>query len=271
MFFRIGIAAALLGAVLSSPAVAQQPPTAEEASANALALQRGEMLYRYDQAAWHGTDAMLKAVKNPGEKGVRGWVVIEVEGGHEVVFYRPVNDAYEAVWSGIYDGKKVRSKTKYEPGQRMLTNAEVRLVKAREVPSGAEIERCSSQPFNTVIMPTGKDDGSLFVYFLVPQVETGVVPFGGHYRFEVKDGAVVHDRKFTNSCISLSNRGPDGSKPVATAISHSLDNTPTEIHVFSMYALGIPVAVMMTETKKTWMIENTKDGPVMSTIDLSNR
>ena len=268
---HIGMAAALLAAVVALPLAAQDAPTQEEQAAISLALKRGEALYRYDQAAWHGTDAMLKAVKDPRKAGVAGWIVNEVEGGHEVVFYRPAQDSFEAVWSGVYDGKKVRQKTEYAAGQRILTDMEVRMIGARGLPSGAEMQRCSAKPFNSVVMPTGKGDGSLFVYYLVPQEKMEVVPFGGHYRYEVKDGKVVDSRKFTNSCIALSNRGPDGSKPVATAISHALDKTPTEIHVFSMYALRIPVAVIMTQTDKTWMIENSDNGPVMKIIALSSK
>ena len=214
---------------------------------------------------------MLKDIKNPQETGVAGWIINEVEGGHEVVFFGQAPLGQYALWSGVYDGKKVRSKTRYGAGERMLTAKEKALVEARGLPDNTDLERCSEKPFNTVVMPTDKDDGSLFVYFLVPQEKANLIPFGGHYRFEVKDGAVVNSRKFTNSCISLSNRGPNGEKPAATAISHSLDDTPTEIHVFSMYAMGNPVAVILSETDKVWMISDTKDGPVMGTIALSSR
>ena len=87
----------------------------------------------------------------------------------------------------------------------------------------------------------------------------------------LKGGKVIESRKFTNSCISLGNRGANGETPTAVAISHSLDRTPTEIHVFSMYALNTSAVVMMTETDRSWMIRSTKDGPEMGTIALSSR
>lgn len=270
MIKRLAIAAALFGAACTTPVVAQEPPASEEQAAIAVVLQRGEALYRYDQAAWHGTDAMLKDIKDPRSVGVSGWIINEVEKGHEVVFYGSNADGYYALWSGVYTGKKVRSKATYDAGERALTSTEALQAEARSLPSGEDMERCSAEPFNTVVLPTGKSDGSLFVYYLVPQAELGVVPFGGHYRYEVKGGKIIDRRNFTNSCISLGNRWAKGETPVATAITHSLDPIPTEIHVFSMYALKIPVAVIMTQTDKTWMIQSTEDGPVMGTIALGN-
>ena len=271
MLKNFAFAAALIGATLVSPLAAQEPPTQQEQAAVALALQRGEALYRYDQAAWHSTDAMFKDIDDPAKTGVAGWIINEVDSGLEVVFYGQGYSGHHALWSGIYDGKKVRSRTTYKAGERLLTASEVSQAEARALPRGEVMERCSTKPFNTVVMPSGKDDGSLFVYYLVPQEQKDVVPFGGHYRYEVKGGKVIESRKFTNSCISLGNRGANGETPTAIAISHSLDRTPTEIHVFSMYALNTSVVVMMTETDRSWMIRSTKDGPEMGTIALSSR
>ena len=110
-----------VGAMLGSGLLAFAFPVhaqSTEASSNqeeaiALALERGEAIYRHDQAAWHGTDAMLADLNNPSKHGITGWIVKEVEQGHELVFYRPVSSGFEAVWSGVYDGEKVKSKTRY--------------------------------------------------------------------------------------------------------------------------------------------------------------
>jgi len=214
---------------------------------------------------------MLNDIRNPAEKGIRGWVVNDVEKGLEVVFYRPIDDGFEAVWSGIYDGKKVRQKTEYTSGARILTDLESAKAVASGLPATEEMQRCSEKPFNTVVFPTGKQDGSLYVYYLVPQESLDTMPFGGHYRYEVKDGEISGSRKFTNSCITLGNRGSNGEKVVAATVSHSLDPTPTEIHVFAMFALDLSVAVLATQSDKVWMIENTRDGPVVATLARSSK
>lgn len=258
-------------AFVSAPVAAQNADSAQFTAAEAAqadeAISLGYKIYRYDQAAWHTTDALIEELGDPGQAGVRGWIINEVEGGLEAVFMRPVDDGFEAVWSGIYDGKKVRKRTRYTKGERPFTDAETALVLSSKIPLNEEMIRCSRSPFNTVVFPTGKPDGGIYVYFLVPQEETGVVPFGGHYRYEVVGGKIAASRKFTNSCISLGNEATERGQPSAVGISHSLDNAPTEIHVFSMYALKIPVAVIVTETEKIWLIEVRDGKPIMEILE----
>ena len=40
-----------------------------------LAIDRAKLLYRYDQAAWHTTDAMRRDVPDAALATIRGWVV----------------------------------------------------------------------------------------------------------------------------------------------------------------------------------------------------
>ncbi|MEO1730755.1 MAG: hypothetical protein AAFR64_08455 [Pseudomonadota bacterium] len=261
----IGFAAGLWA--LATPANAQNP-SKSETDGVARALQLGEAIYRYDQAAWHGTDAMLKAIKDPRKAGVAGWIVNEVESGHEVVFYRRVEGGYEAVWSGIYNGKKVKSKRRYGAGERALTAAEAAKAYAGKLPSGEKMQRCSDKRFNSVVMPTGKEDGSLYVYYLVPQPSHDTFPFGGHHRFEVRDGGIVARRAFTNSCLNLPIKGAeDKSGPTALTISHLLDPIPTEIHVFSTFAAQLPIYVSTTQNERLWISEISQGQPRIRLVD----
>ncbi|MDY7098881.1 MAG: hypothetical protein SXU28_12145 [Pseudomonadota bacterium] len=230
--------------------------SAEDRAAVEGALNRGLLLRRYDQAAWHATDALREDVKDLGASGIRGWIVNDLEQGLEVVFYRPVADRFEAVWSGIYSEGEVKSRTVHDASQRYLTEAEAALARAGRIPAKEEIQRCSNQPFNTVVMPTGKGDGSLYVYYLVPQASMDSLPLGGHYRFELRDDKIVGRRKFTNSCFAFDLGGKKGKgRPAAVTISHLLDPVPTEIHVFSTYAAQLPIYVMTTQNELIWASE----------------
>ncbi len=228
--------------------------SSEEAAAIDRAIALGETIYRYDQAAWHTTDAMLATFDDPVARGIGGWIINPVERGHEALFYRPLTEGFEAVWSGIYDGRTVTSEQVYGPGDRPLTSAEAALAIAGNAPLSSDVQmtRCSEQPFNSVVIPTGNADGGHYVYFLVPQPVAGEVEFGGHYRFEVVDGEVIAHRKFTNSCLAMGQTGPEGRRASMVGIAHILDPVPTEIHVFSMFALGIPVAVITTADERVW-------------------
>ena len=268
-FLKTALVSGALALALPGAAVADDTEiSAEDAAAIELALERGERIYRYDQAAWHTTDAMLEALSDPAGLGVAGWIINPVEGGHEAVFYRPVGDGYEAVWSAVYNGQRVSGEKTYEAGERALTNAEAAMVRASKAPFSARTDyTLCSERLNTVVFPTGKPDGGLFVYLLMPQPSMDEIPFGGHFRFEVVDGEVVDHRKFTNSCLTLQSRAPDGSRPAAMTMSHLLDDTPTEVHVFSMYAARLPLYVMTTGNDGLWSIELRDGRPSIRSVE----
>lgn len=160
------------------------------------------------------------------------------------------------MYSGLYDGHKVSERTVHSADNARLSEEQMQLIAASRLPDTGALERCSSSPFNTVIIPTGKDDGSVFAYYLTPQDSMDAIPFGGHYRFEIRDGAIVEQRSFSKSCISMSLKGEEGrGKPSALAITHMLDPIPTEIHAFSVFAGRMPIYVMTTQNRKIWVVE----------------
>lgn len=265
--FAIFLSGCLMAA---APLAAQDPPPAKAAPAAApitdaerpgvqQAVNLGWLVYSYDQAAWHGTDAMLEDVPDARTRGIAGWIVNDIEDGWETVFFRPAGSGYEAVWAGVYDGRKVIRRTTYAAGQRQLGPGEVALVEASMLARGQNVDRCSSQPFNTVVIPTGKPDGGLYAYLLVPQETTKAVPLGGHHRFEIVDGKIAGQRQFTKSCITLALE-QDGKRPVSLFITHLLDQTPTEIHVFSVYAAELPMFVS-TGKDRIWAVEISNGKP----------
>lgn len=248
-------AAPLAAQETAAPAPAPEMTAAEVAGVQQ-AVDLGWLVYSYDQAAWHGTDAMLEDLPNARKLGVAGWIVNDIEDGWETVFYRPVKDGgFEAVWAGVYDGRKVIRRTSYAAGERTLTAGEAALVQATELARAQKAERCAASPFNTVVFPTGKPDGGFYAYLLTPQEKTGEIPFGGHHRFEIVGGKVKERRGFTKSCLTIPLAGDKGKRPEALTVTHLLDATPTEIHVFSVYAAGLPVYVLTSENDRVWSAE----------------
>lgn len=227
--------------------------TEDEAALVQLALNRGLDLYRYDQAAWHTTDSLREDIPDPAAAGVRGWVVTPAEGGLLVTYWRTAGDGYEAAYTALYDGDAVSQRKVHDTGDLPLSDEQVALVKANDAVEGS-VTRCSKEPFNTVTVPTGKNDNSIFVYYLVPQQSLSEIPVGGHYRFEVRDGQLVEQRGFTKSCIDLKVEDGKGNKPAALMISHMLDPVPTEIHVFAMLTAGVPLYVSTTGNGHLWEV-----------------
>lgn len=227
-----------------------------------LALNRGLKLYNYDRAAWLATDAMLEAIKDPAREGLLGWIVEEELSGFRVTFYKPSGDGYAGVFEALFDGEKLTGSGRVPSNRATFNKAQAELVEARNVVDARALQRCSDQPFNLAIIPTGKGDGSLFVYFLVPQPSLDEVEMGGHFRFEVRGGKQVAERKFTNSCLSL-RFGPNekGEQAVGLGISQIFGRVPTEIHVLSMLASQTPIYVMVQENSQVFVVERSGGQP----------
>ena len=144
------------------------------------ALSRGLTLYQYDQAAWHTTDTMLEDVPEDRLRTIGGWIVEPVGDGLRVIYWRQDADAFFPVYSANYSADGVTERTLHPDNGSPLDQAQSALVKARQIALPTGVARCSAKPFNSVVMPTGKGDGSVYVYWLTPQETLTAKPLGGH-------------------------------------------------------------------------------------------
>lgn len=262
------IALALLAA---APALAQITP-AEQAALDH-AQTRGELLYWYDQAAWHGTDDMLAKARDVAGS-IGGWIVDGPADATELIFYNRDADPKPLYWARFKDGKLAESRKLGDADAAMLTPQRRRMIAAVATARAALIEAkaqmCVDKPFNTVTLPPATPDGPIAVYFLTPQVEHGTLPFGGHYLFEVDvTGKAGPMRRFTKGCIALPTTDENVSKDGKTAalfITHLLDPVPTEIHFFSAMAVRKPIYVGID--KKVWMIAPETRNPAAKLVKM---
>ncbi len=259
------IAAILLGSGLApasarekNAAPAPSVSAAEEAQLREVA-RRGALLYAYDQAAWHGTDDMVAKLPD-FESRVGGWIVDGPAEAPELVFFdetgtRPVYVAR------FRDGKLIMSEV-FGADAAELGAPRRKLVAAREAALVAldksDAKRCSKAAMNSVVLPPAAPGEPTLVYFLEPQRVMDAFPFGGHYLFPVDpSGRAGPMRSFTKTCIELSRAAVRKEEEVvALWITHLLDQVPTEIHVFSSLATGLPVSVG-TRDGRNWHIDGT--------------
>jgi hypothetical protein len=108
------------------------------------------------------------------------------------------------------------------------------MISARQVAAQQGKTPCGASTFNTVVLPPASPSDVVAVYLLTPQLKTGEYPAGGHYEVDVAaDGSVAASRAFTRSCLTLGRPPPSpGMRPSAMFLTHLLDPTPTEIHVY---------------------------------------
>lgn len=229
---------------LASPAAAQSTVEAQ-AAAN---MARGDLLYAYDQSAWHVTDSALKAIPKASMNALRGYIVTPAEGGYRTTFYGGEPGGHFRVYSAIWSNRSIVKPELTAADRRIpLTADEERLVAAKTLALGSldQMQNCSSGKLNSAVVPGATPQDPISVYILTPSTKPNAMPMGGHQRIDVKDGVVVSKRKFTNSCIELDK--PQASKkrgqPVAMFITHLLDPVPTEIHAFAVHSVGLPMYV----------------------------
>lgn len=228
---------------------AAQPSAEAQAAAN---MARGDLLYAYDQSAWHVTDAALKAIPKASMPLLRGYIVTPAEGGYRTTFYGGEPGSHFRIYTAIWSNRSVIQSGLLVADKRVpVTVDEERLIAAKTfaLSNLDQMQKCTNDRLNSAVLPGATPQDPVSVYILTPASKANAVPMGGHYRIDVKDGAVVSKRKFTNSCIELERPRASKSKgqPVAMMISHLLDPVPTEIHAFAVHSAGLPMYVSMPD------------------------
>jgi hypothetical protein len=276
MLMRVALVAALLLAAF--PATAQRGPiiaslTASQSQALGDVVSRGEALYRYDQAAWHTTDALI-AERLPQAVMARiiGWVVTPSDDGLKVTYYGRDGDRRFAVFSAIWTGgTRVRERQRSEGNAETLVGEAGRLVSMRERVDTSGLLLCAGRPFNTVILPSSVTGAADSVYFLSPWESAATIPAGGHHRVDFVDGQPQPVRSFSQGCLNLPAPPPNA---FALGVNHVLDPVPTEAQVFLALTINRPVLVMTRDAAQqqtNWLITPQDGRARIGTISMSSR
>ena len=96
---------------------------------------------------------------------------------------------------------------------------------------------------------------------LAPDTGTGGELYAviGHSRATFSAaGALISQRRFTNSCLNVSNQPPPdlpaGESLASLVVTHLLDPIPTEIHVFMSIWTELPITVSTAEPHRAWQV-----------------
>ena len=231
--------------------------TAEETSALQRAADRGKLIYAYDQAASVATDELQ--LKNPtaADHYRGGWVVEDRGRTLHVVFYDISTGEPRAYFTADVDvGKVVSSHILTAADDGRLPPLDLRMINAVLIAVRLGQRPCGAAPFNTVALPPETPNGAIVVYLLTPQTTAGEYPAGGHYEVDVAaDGSVLASRSFTRGCITLGGKPPTAdSRPAAMFLTHLLDPTPTEIHVYLSFLSREPIFVGTQNPQRVWEV-----------------
>lgn len=226
-------------------------PPDQEAAALRAAETIGPMIYRHDQAAAVATDAALKLPQFKKDKRVKGWVTEEQQGQIVVTF---IDQTPEALYRVTVSRDGVAGPVAALPEAAPLTAYESGAATARAAALAVKFEPCSAS-YNSVVLPAADVPGINWRVYLLPgTTKNNVVPIGGTYRIDVSGSNVVSQRGFTRTCIALQT----DPRAAGLMITHLLDPTPTEAHVFwSMWAKK-SMYVATPPNGTIWVVEGNK-------------
>ena len=247
-------------AVLVGAAPAARMTSEETASVEA-AVNRGQLLYELDQAAWVTTDDMLARFSGRRDMPIKGWVIERAAsgGGYAVTYFGDGASGPVAWYAGaVRDGKVVASEVFPEGKRPPLSPAQLRLKEAADVARAFTGYRpCTPTRFNVAIVPPTTTAEAIEAYLLSGQTERNVYPLGGHYRLRISGGKVVSHRRFMNSCMNVDvSANPKQGEPEMLVLTHLLDPTPTEIHVFVSIWMRKPIFLMTKQ--RAWAVEGPR-------------
>jgi hypothetical protein len=250
----------MLTVLLALLASAQSSPPSQDAQLSSLG-SLGTVVFALDRAAWVATDALTaKMPRDTRTSG--GWIIERAPDNLLVVtFFMGEGDAARAFFvADVRTGVLEQSRRLEQPVP--LTPAQSKLARARQVAIADAEARgyrpCTSSPFNSVVVPTSDPNSPTLVYLLSAQTTNGTYPIGGHFRIVVSaDGTVLSSRPFSRACLNLSPPSRvNGQKPAGMFVNHVLDATPTETHVFTSLAAGMPLFV--GAGGKVWVVDGRK-------------
>ena len=272
---------ALVMALLPITSIQADEPAAQQATTTSNveqllsdAIERGKMLYEFDQAAWHSTDAFVALAPDMAKLSLAGRIIVPVEGGLQAIYYGKSEKGRFAVFHGTWNGKVIVDSvySKGESGAPLSPDAIAYAEIVELVTSGTldtkDLWFCNKAQPNHALLP-GNAPGEFLLYFMTAQDKKESYPLGGHHRFDIKDRKVVARRTFTKSCIAM-NKGDGKREAVGFVISHLLDPVPTEIHVFTAIASGKAVFVS-TKSGMVWNVEPSGGTARIQGIDLGEK
>ncbi len=232
MLLSMAAATTLMG----QRAAAQEavPTTAEELSAIA---ERGRLLYEYDQAAWHASDAVQLA--NP--KNVEGQrYIAKKENGKWTVVFGKLNEnrtrfdiSYEADEQATLRQFVVRQEPAERQGEGFFLHA------ARAIEAAMKDFGSANRPYNVAVLPAPTEQ--LCVYIYPAQTKARVYPLGGDVRYLVSsDGMKILEKRQMHKTI-IETTPQAGKNTVAGLHTHILSDLPEDTDVFHVLTQDPPL------------------------------
>lgn len=229
---RVLATAAALTSLHAVPGVAQTPKPFPAADSLMAISQRGIALTKYDAAAWHASDALMRL--RPTRDDVTGYVAIPTANGWVVAFGR--FNAARDTFLVTYEAHQVAA----HPDSFVVAVYRPALPRVGDIASAARAVALAradfgtpSRPYNFAVLPAGAAEWH--VYAMPAQTRSDVWPLGGDVRYLVSgDGrSILGRRRMHDRILEVSRRfTADSVPPAAGTHTAILDDIPEDTDVF---------------------------------------
>ena len=241
--------------VVTRIAAAQEPMPPEPQELGAI-TERGRLLYEYDQAAWHASDAVQTA--NP--KNIEGQrYIAKKENGNWTVVFGKLNEDRSRFDISYEAGEQATLRqftVKQEPVEKQ--DEGFFLFAARAIQVAMRDFGATSRPYNVAVLPGPAEQ--LHVYLYPAQTKARVYPLGGDVRYLVSsDGTkILEKRQLHKSIIETATR--PGKKTAAGFHTHVLSDLPEDTDVFHVLTQDPPLPEMIVTSHFTYQVKT--DGTI---------
>jgi len=247
----IGLAV-LLGITVAttSPAKAQEAmaPTQDDLAA---ITERGKLLYEYDQAAWHASDAVQMA--NPKNVEGQRYIARKEAGKWTVVFGKLNEDRSRFAISYEADEQATLREFSVHPEPAERQDQGFFLYAARAIEVAMKDFGAASRPYNVAVLPGPAEQ--LYVYLYPAQTKARVYPLGGDvcYLFSPDGTKILEKRQIHKTIIETEAR--PGKKMAAGFHTHVLSDLPEDTDVFHVLTQDPPIPEFVGTPHFTYQVK----------------
>jgi hypothetical protein len=218
----------VLAVLFAAPALAQKEALPSESDLAAIS-GRGRLLYEYDQAAWHSSDAVMAA--KPEKAKLGRYIARKTDAGWVVAFGR-LNENRDGFPIAAL---ATQGKTPQEYSVQKLDPVQVDTAfffhAAKAIETALRDFQGPQRPYNAAVLPAPED--KFFVYVVPAQTEEGVYPLGADARYLISaDGATIVEKRQLHKGIVARGSVPPGTTVVGGSHSHVLSDVPEDTDVF---------------------------------------
>jgi len=250
---RVFLGLVLLVAV---SAFAQQVSLPSDSQLAAISA-RGHLLYEYDQAVWHASDAVMAT--HPAKENLGRYIARETNAGWEVAFGR-LNEGRDVflIAALATQGKTLLdfSVKKFETLQQ---DTGFYLSAAKGIENTLKIFQGADRQYNVAVLPA--PENQFYVYFVPAPTDRALYPLGADARYLVSadGGTIIEKRQLHKGIIPDGGPIPAGATIAAGTHSHVLSDVPEDTDVFHVLArrpaipeyIGTEIAIYEVEVDGT--------------------